>query len=175
MFFSVIEVRNFIHFSPRECKELESRVSCGYILGLSGECLRHPVGVNDEMTSGPRIGVLEKSTDMNVFRRLGSIVRKPRESASRANGSGTAASGGDVSDRPLYSGGVPDLMPIVCVVVAEVRVSEETGSRVFVIGQMIGGKTKRGVVHVVVVNLLRVHGTDQVRHLSFVYLRFCCI
>ena len=63
-------------------------------------------------------------------------------------------------------------MPILRFVVPEVRVSKKAWSGVFVIGQVIGRETECRVVHVVVVNLLRVHGTDQIRHLDAVVLLF---
>ena len=61
-------------------------------------------------------------------------------------------------------------MPILRIVVAKVGVSEESGSCVFVVSQMICGKTKSRVIHVVVVNLLRVHGAHQISHRRFLFL-----
>jgi len=52
------------------------------------------------MTPRPGIGILEESTDVNVFRRLWSVVRKPRKSA-RAHSGRSAATGGHVGNRSL--------------------------------------------------------------------------
>ena len=65
-----------------------------------------------------------------------------------------------------HCGSVADLVSILRVIIAEVWVSKESWSGVFVVGKVIGGETEGGVIHVVVVNLLRVHGTHQVRHLQ---------
>jgi len=117
------------------------------------------------MTPRPGIGILEESTDVNVFRRLWSVVRKPRKSA-RAHSGRSAATGGHVGNRSLDGGGVADLMAIHRVVVSKVGVSEKSRSRVFVVGEVVGREAESRVVHVIVVNLLRVHGTHQVRHLE---------
>ena len=66
-------------------------------------------------------------------------------------------------------GGIADLMSILRLVVAEVRIGKEAGPRVFVIRQVVRRKTKSGVIHVVVVNLLRVHGAHQIRHFACVF------
>jgi len=58
------------------------------------------------------------------------------------------------------------LMSILRVVIAKVWVSKESGSGVFVVGEVIGRETESRVIHVIVVNLLRVHGAHQVRHLG---------
>jgi len=52
------------------------------------------------MTPRPGIGILEESTDVNVFRRFWSVVRKPRKFA-RAHSGRSAATGGHVGNRSL--------------------------------------------------------------------------
>jgi len=103
---------------------------------------------------------------MDVLRGLRSVVGKPWQSASGADRGRSAASGGNVGDWPLNCGGVADLVSVLRVVIAEVRVSKESRSGVSVVGQVIRREAESRKIHVVVVNLLRVHGTHQVRHLD---------
>jgi len=134
---------------------------------LRREGLRDPVRMNYEVTSRSRIRILKEASNMDILRSCWSVVGKPWQApASSAHCCWAAASGGNVSNRTLNCSCVADLMSVHGVVVSEVRVSKEAGSCVLVVGEVVGGETKSRVIHVVVVNLLRVHGSHQVRHLE---------